>query len=349
MSTDNHLFWYELDGYRLTRLPSPGGYSGYLPKRRQSAVTTLSSTVLLAWGVVEEDTIITLAGNATTQREYLSIYDRYQAEDANGLPRGYRFHAPDADLTVEMVDVQGSPLHHIYQGVGIEMRVLSEGPTRLYFCESEAADGPGAKAASNADGGHGPETRTTNKRLQRNRNTNAASYTGLTATCTDCQGSDLLGIFVSDRLRGQTFAAGGRLKAGLRFDAVTTGLSGGGEYENVPLLLYPYIWRSGTGRVATVFGETTELAAYADPSPCILSPYGPTWQEIELPALSDDITVSAGDRFVCEVWLSRVELNTANGTVTIDGERDDWSEGDSAPAAASFVEWSGNILWEADD
>lgn len=118
---------FTLDGYTFLYLPGPGGYSGYHPRRRRSEVRTLSSAVGLDWGIVEEDAVLTLEAPFTSQGEFLSVQERYQAEDAGGLPHRYTFEDPDRDYEVEIVSLEGRPYRGLYRDMRIGLKVLSAG------------------------------------------------------------------------------------------------------------------------------------------------------------------------------------------------------------------------------
>ena len=116
---------YILDGYELVYLPGPGGYSGYHPKRRETQAQTISDNYSLAFGLVSEDTILTLAAPYCSRTEFLSLQARYQVEDGDGLPRRYSFEVSGDCFEVEIIDLNGNPYRGLYQDISLAMRVLS--------------------------------------------------------------------------------------------------------------------------------------------------------------------------------------------------------------------------------
>jgi len=352
----SHNFFYELDGYRMQYIPAIGGYSGYNPKRRRSDVASLSGNASLDWGTVIEETFLTLTAPMCSRAEYLSLQERYEDEDEYGNPKPYRFHAPDGDFTVEFVDLNGTVLHEYVSNVSLALKVLSEGSTRLYLCDDFAnlTSAPTSSASSDEDQGHGETNRTICRKLRRQRNI-IFNFAILSAYCENhpAETSDLLGIWISEQLRKQTLKAGERFRFAGRMNGAYYG--GPNEGENVYLQVFPYLWRSGEGKVVRLFDSPDGTTGYIDPTAIIEYPWRPTWQMFELSALAADIDIQYGDRIVCEVWGYRADETTTYMGFFFDGEKDDWIEGDQTSGAgptenylgsASYLEYSGMLVFD---
>ena len=346
-------FFYELDGFRFLRLPAAGGYSGYNPKRRRSDVATLSTNYSLAWGIVEEETIITLAAPFVSRTEYLSLQERYEAETADGTPYMYRLIAPDAELTVEIIGVDGHPYHHHYADIAVTMKILSEGGTRLYLTDtnSNVVGAPTGKVSSDTDNGHGPVDKNTCKVLSRFRNTLVNSVIAEL----DCTGGhsantyDLARIFLSAPLRGQVFRTGQRFRFYGGIDPKVGYSALDTAAEDAGFRIYPYLWRNGA-KVCALYGATSGTTGQNDSAPVYIANAAvQTWQGFELPALTVDVTVNEGDRIALEVWLYRAQASNRMAQITYDGERDTWAEHEgwlgSLNGAASYLEYSGGIVF----
>jgi hypothetical protein len=147
--------YYHLDGYDLFYLPGPGGYSGYNPKRRRTEVETLSAKIALHWGIFEEDQVITITAPYASREEFLSLRDRYLALDSQGNPRRYYFEDQDYTYEVEILEVEGEPYRGLYDGVQVDLKVLSvhqKEQIERFYLHSETASFAGEPTDTEATG-----------------------------------------------------------------------------------------------------------------------------------------------------------------------------------------------------
>jgi hypothetical protein len=153
---------------------------------------------------------------------------------------------------------------------------------------------------------------------------------------------DLVGLFLSPALVAQT------LEAGQRF-TVAAGLKGNaapgtpGQYY---LRAFAYLWRPGVGWVATVSASDAASRAGVNGGCDIGS--DEIWRVLQFDALAESIEVRDRDRIALELWC-RFNLTDAaetNNYAEFWGGADDTkTDGEPVADAASYLEYSGDLIW----
>jgi len=146
---------------------------------------------------------------------------------------------------------------------------------------------------------------------------------------------DLVALYISPALAGQTLAAGERFTHG---GGWRSGLIKGGSFI--------YLWRPGVGWIATLFGDDPNRRT---------NDWGPTWEWPEqeswfvgaCDSLGQDIEVRLRDRIVLEAWLNFAwedadERNKYG--LYWNGTDDSKSHGDLISDAAAYLEYSGDLI-----
>ena len=171
-------------------------------------------------------------------------------------------------------------------------------PTRLYLrnVPSQQSGRPVGSATTDADQGHAGLARLVCLTMSGQKGGAGASAV---ASCVahPAGGMDLFRIFLSSPLAAQTLASGQSFTFAGGLDQCVGG-QGGGDFEHAYFRIYAYLWRPGVGKVCALFGDATGATGFNDPDPAYVSPFGPTWQVVALPALTVDVEARLRDRIV---------------------------------------------------
>jgi len=219
---------------------------------------------------------------------------------------------------------------------------------RLYLRDiaSELVTAPAASATEDEDEGHAGDARLVCLTSSRSK---GAAAVPADAVCAAHPGGalDMLRIFLSPALAGQTLEAGEQFTLAGSFDSCFGEGQGGGEYEEVYLRVFAYLWRPGLGYVCSLFGNGTSRSGINDPNPQWVEPFGPTWQIVALPVLTADVEVSLRDRIVVEVWFERTVTTTTQARFAFNGTKDDYADGENTQgtSAGSYIAFSTDLAF----
>jgi hypothetical protein len=152
---------------------------------------------------------------------------------------------------------------------------------------------------------------------------------------------DLVGLFLSPALVRQSLDAGRRFTIA----AAIKGVAPPGEPGEYYLRAFAYLWRPGTGWVATVSAGDPNMRTGVNGGPDIDS--NETWRIFQFDPLAQTVEVRDRDRVALELWcwFNFADANEMGHYAEFWGGVDDSkADGDTVADAASYLEYSGDLI-----
>jgi len=155
---------------------------------------------------------------------------------------------------------------------------------------------------------------------------------------------DLVGLFLSPALAGQTLGLGQRFTVA----AALKGFAAPGGPGQYYLRAFAYLWRPGTGWVATLSAADSGVRSGVNGGP----DFGldETWRILQFPQLGADVPARDRDRIALELWCRFAIPGVSElGYAEFWGGTDDTkADGEVVADAASYLDYSSDLLLGGD-